>query len=247
MKKSNLIQLTALCFILSLTAACGGKNSSGGNNGSKNAYLQAGTSVLAPALQNTSYGTQSLNILNQAKDWASRDDSGRILSEVFSRGQVQGSNTSTNNCTDGTFLKFFKYQVCKSGSLTNQTVSFVKTPTHYCTVQEAGGTIKIASVVSDQLPIDYWTGKCSLSSFSTYTKSQNVELMNVLGLNNGNWQLYGASYDQYNSNVIYLLVGEKNGSPSKMYAIDKGFHSVYNPVASQELSTGTITKTLFLR
>lgn len=248
MKKSNLIQLTALCFILSLTAACGGKNSSGsGGYQSHSAYVQADNGALAPALQNTAYGEQSLRILNQAKEWASQEDSGRILSEFFSRGEVQSGGATSNNCTNGTFLKFFNYQVCKGGSLTDQSISFSKTPTHYCTIQESGGAIKIASVTSQNLPIDSWTRRCSLSNFSVYSKTSNTELVQVLGLNEGNWQLYGASYDQLNSNVIYLLVGERNGSPRKMYVIDRGFHSIYNPVAAQDLATGATTKTLFLR
>lgn len=249
MKKSNLIQLTALCFILSLTAACGGKNSSGGSNSNYttiNKITDSKSNLLAPSLRNSSNGEQVVNIFNQALSYRnSTSETGRILATGFTRGELTSySNPTSENCKTGTFLKFFEYNYCKgtSSSSTGSTITFASTPTQFCTVLDNNNKLVYASAVQNALPYNYYN--CSLSNKVEYSKAKNAELNKILSLNNGTWQLYGASYS---GPVIYLLVGAQNSNPSLVYAIDTSYHSVYNPVSIQNVQNGSTVKTLILQ
>lgn len=256
MKKSNLIQLTALCFILSLTAACGGKNSSGGSSSTYttiNKITDSKSNLLAPSLRNTSTGEQVVNVFNQALDYRNRSsETGKILATGFTRGELTNySNPSSENCKTGTFLKFFEYNYCKGAATsTGSTISFAKTPTQFCTVLDNNNKLVFASAVQESLPYNYYG--CNLGNKVEYSKDKNNELNKVLSLNNSSWHLYGASMQ---GSVIYLLVGAQNSSPSVMYAIDTAYHSVYNPVSIQGVqvyynqvqATGNATKSLILQ
>lgn len=257
MKNSKWINLTALCFILSLTVACGGKNSSGGGSSTPfttvNPIKNSSSNLLAPGLRNTSSGEQVVHIFNQALSYRNNSsETGSILAAGFTRGQLTGySNPTSDNCKTGTFLKFFEYNYCKgSSSTTGQTISFATTPTQFCTVLNDNNKLAFAKKVQNDLPYNYYG--CNLPNKVEYSKDKNEDLNKVLSLNNGSWHLFGASQS---GSVIYLMVGAKDSSPSLLYAIDTSYHSVYNPVSIQGVqvygnqvqTVGNATKTLILQ
>lgn len=246
------IHFTSLCFILTLTVACGGKNSSGGSSSSFSPLQQVSgndANVLPSGLLNTSYGQQYIAIFNQALSWRNGAETGNILSTGFTKGVVAGS-TSNNNCSTGTFLKIFNYQYCRGGSQQNSYVTFRSTPTQYCTVHDGSNRLIVSSKVDNNIPYNYLN--CNLGvAGAEYSKANNTELNKVLSLNNGQWHLYGASSS---GSQIYLMVGSKTVGPEFVYTIDTGYHSVYNPVSTQSVrlvgnqvyTDGDATKTLIL-
>lgn len=253
MKTKKWIQFSSLCLLLSLTVACGGKNSSGGSSSSYSPLSTIGdsnTSSLPSGLRNTSNGEQIVHVFNQALSWRNNSETGQILSSGFTRGAVS-SSSSNNNCTTKTFLKFFEYEYCKGNSYSNSVVTFSSTPTQFCTVLDDKNKLLVSSKVTSSVPYNYYG--CNLdTSKHEYSKGNNTELNKVLSLNNGNWHLYGA---EMQGSQIYLMVGSKNSGPEFIYTIDKGFHSVYNPVAiqsvniqyNQAIPTGSVIKSLILQ
>ncbi len=255
MKTKKWLQFSSLCLLLSLTVACGGKNSSGGSSGSSYSPIStiggSNTSNLPSSLRNTSNGEHIVHVFNQALNWRNNNnETGQILRSGFTRGAVN-SISSNSNCTTKSFLKFFEYEYCKGTSHTNQVVSFASAPTQFCTVLDDNNKLRVSSKVSFDVPYNGWGCNLGTSTYE-YSKGNNEELNKVLSLNNGNWHIYGASTQ---GSQIYLMVGSKNVGPQFVYTIDTGYHSVYNPVAIQPISiqynqaipNGQAVKTLILQ
>ena len=241
MKKSNWLQLTTLCFILSLTAACGGKNSSGGNDKKQYSLYSAGdNSILG---ENYYWATEvqrdtAIRTFNKLIEWRNRTESVSLLSPGFTKGiPASQDNWSNANCKEWD-LWIINPKLCW-GSTTNTQVQFLETPAQHCTRIE-NGKILVSRKVDTVIP--YNAQYCSQNAeYREYRIQDNQEISKILSLNNKNWFIY----DIVESNgIISIVVGSKAVPAQFGYVIDTRIHSLYNPVVMQDIPANKTTQTL---
>lgn len=238
MKKRNWISLTALCFILSLTVACGKNKSGGGSSKSSNAIINpigvsTGSNQVAPHIRNTPKATTIINTFNNAINY---------------RNNATDSASTLPQYVGGFTKKQYKFNIKEKsylwGFLNLNQISLVPDtsvkPFQTCFDLRPTDDNSFRFKVQQQDTVNFTTWGCNDESGTVvYNKTLNAELTKILTLNNNTWFLY----DAYEGNgYIELVVGGANSGPQFLYTIDTQAHTVFNPVAIQDLTVGKVLK-----
>jgi hypothetical protein len=230
--KTSLARITCMAFILVFSFGCGKDSSKGGNNGATTYSLGNGYTGSGATAQAQTYFSELLT-------WYDSGVEGRLVGsgQGFSKGTFNSNTASNSNCSTKKFLGI-PYTICtNTGSQQSNNSPVSGSQVITCTGYINGSTF--GSAVGSGLT----QSGCALSTTPVaYDRSLNTELVQALtAISNNTLPLLDV---QKSGTTYYVFVGTangfSNGSAAKVYVFDTAYHSIYQPLQIQDLSTGQV-------